>query len=325
LPWQDEISFSMRVVLVDPSQTVLKLVRRLLEARKDEVRTFTDGRKALEYIKSDPDVGVVITSTEPLSISGLELCWEVRLLASTRRPIFVILMSATSDRSRMIEALDAGADDFIGKPPEVETLYARLRAAERLAAMQRELIRLATIDSLTGVFNRRAFFEKAKEMCARAAGGIPLAAIMLDIDHFKQINDRYGHGVGDEAISIVAREAMVESSAVGRLGGEEFAVLLEGRQLAEATATAEALRLRLAHLKLETGSGAVSFTCSLGVGQWKTDDTIDGLLKRADIALYRAKTDGRNRVVVADDADNVPATEEGEAPKYHSTVVRKAS
>jgi len=312
----------MRVVLVDPSPTVLKLVRRLLEARNDEVCTFTDGREALEYIKSDLDVGAVITSTEPLSMSGLELCWEVRLLGSTQRPIFVILMSATSDESKMIEALDAGADDFIGKPPEVEKLYARLRAAERLAAMQRELIRLATIDSLTGAYNRRAFFEKAKEMCERAAAGAPLSAIMLDIDYFKKINDRYGHDVGDEAISAVAREAMIESPVVGRLGGEEFAILLEGRELAEAVAIAEALRLRLARLKLETGSTTVTFTCSLGVSQWKAADGIDRLLKRADVALYEAKVGGRNRVGVADDDE--PAVEYDDGATFHSTVVRKA-
>ena len=114
---------------------------------------------------------------------------------------------------------------------------------------------------------------------------------------------------------------MVESSVVGRLGGEEFAVLLEGRDIAEAVATAEALRLRLAHLRLETGSGAVTFTCSLGVGQWKLGDTIDRLLKRADVALYEAKTGGRNRVVVAD--DDVPATVCGDDAKFRSTV-RKA-
>ena len=312
----------MRVVLVDPSQTVLKLVKRLLEARNDEVYPFTDGREALEYIKTDPDVGAVITSTEPLSMSGLELCWEVRLLASTQRSIFVILMSATSDETKMIEALDAGADDFIGKPPEVEKLYARLRAAERLASMQRELIRLATIDSLTGVYNRRAFFERAKEMCEGAAAGAPLSAIMLDIDYFKKINDRYGHDVGDEAISVVAREAMGESPVVGRLGGEEFAILLEGRERAEAVAIAEALRLRLAQLKLETGSTTVTFTCSLGVSQWKPGDTIDRLLKRADVALYEAKVGGRNRVGVAD--DDGPAVEYDAAAPVRSTVVRKA-
>ena len=123
----------MRVVLVDPSQTVLKLVERLLEARNDEVCTFTDGREALEYIKSDPDVGAVITSTEPLSISGLELCWEVRLLASCQRPIYVILMSATSDENKMIEALMPAPTISSASPPRWTS---STRACARRSASQ---------------------------------------------------------------------------------------------------------------------------------------------------------------------------------------------
>ena len=187
--------------------------------------------------------------------------------------------------------------------------------------MQRELIRLATINSLTGVFNRRAFFEKAKEICDRAAAGAPLSAIMMDVDHFKRINDRHGHDAGDEAITVVAREARVDSSAVGRLGGEEFAVLLEGRDLAEAREVAEHLRQRLAQLKLEIGTSTVTLTCSLGVSQWEPGDTIDRLLKRADVALYQAKAGGRNRVVVAD--DGLPAMGYDDGANFHSAVVRK--
>lgn len=104
------------------------------------------------------------------------------------------MMSSQYDQRSLIEALDSGADDFIGKPPLADELYARLRAAERIASMQRELIRLATIDPLTGLGNRRGFFEQATEACARV---IPpdgsLSAIILDIDNFKRINDSYGH------------------------------------------------------------------------------------------------------------------------------------
>ena len=149
----------MRIVLVDPSRTVLKYVARLLEARDHEVRPFVDGAGALAYTKSDPDVDALITSSELITMTGIELCWEARLVASCRRPIYVILMSSNQDRYTLGEALDSGADDFISKPPVPEELYARLRAAERLASMQRELIRLATTDPLTGARNRRAFFE----------------------------------------------------------------------------------------------------------------------------------------------------------------------
>jgi diguanylate cyclase (GGDEF)-like protein len=240
-------------------------------------------------------------------MSGLELCWEIRLIATNHRPIYVILMSATMDDNSLIEALDSGADDFLRKPPVPEELYARLRAAERLTKMQRELIRLATIDPLTGLFNRRAFFDKAKAPCAQAEVGVPLSAIMLDIDNFKRINDVYGHGIGDEAICAVAQEINIDRCLVGRLGGEEFAVLLDGRAIDEAMAIAESLRGKLATLQIESGAGTVTLTCSFGVNQWQRGDTIDRLLKRADMALYAAKLGGRNRVVAADHTMLVPS------------------
>src|SRR6266567_3596859 len=140
----------MRVVVVDPSRTVLKFIARLLATRNHEVRTFVSAREALECVRSDLSVGAVITSDELLPISemsGIELCWEARLLATCRRPIYIILMSCDRDQHKLIEALDSGADDFIGKPPVAEELYARLRSAERLANMQQELLRLALTDS----------------------------------------------------------------------------------------------------------------------------------------------------------------------------------
>ena len=157
----------MRIVLVEPSSTSAELVSRMLQDRQHEVCVFADGREALACIKSDPDVGAVITAAEPLSISGVELCWEARLAAGSHRPIYLILMSPELDDDQLVVALDHGADEVLGAPPAPGELYARLRAAERLAAMQRDLIRLATTDSLTGMFNRRAFFDKAAALNAR--------------------------------------------------------------------------------------------------------------------------------------------------------------
>jgi two-component system cell cycle response regulator len=289
----------MRVVLVDPSRTVLKFVGRLLEARGHEVCAFIDGQAALDCIRSDLSVGALITSAELISMSGMELCWEARLLATCNRQIYVILMSSRQDRHQLIEALDSGADDYIGKPPVAEELYARLRAAERVAAMHNELIRLATTDPLTGVLNRRAFFERAREVCARAEAGGALSAILFDIDHFKRVNDIFGHDVGDKAISAVAHQAANEDLIVGRLGGEEFAALVDGRGLDDALAMAERLRLKIAALQFDTSDGRMTLACSLGVSEWEPGDTIDLLLKRADVALYAAKTGGRNRVTAA--------------------------
>lgn len=295
----------MRVVLADPSRTVLKFVSRLLEARGDEVRPFTDGRAALAYVKEDPLVDALITSAEPLSISGLELCWETRLLTGERRAIYVILMSSNQERRNLVEALDSGADDFIGKPPVAEELYARLRAAERLASMHRDLVKLASLDSLTGIFNRRAFFERAEEARTQLPAIGTFSAIMLDIDHFKRINDVHGHGMGDRAIREVASVISGASPIVGRLGGEEFAVLLPGRNLNAAREAAERLRGEMEALRFDADGKTVTLTCSFGVSERRGSETVDDMLRRADMALYAAKGGGRNRVVVADEALDV--------------------
>jgi two-component system cell cycle response regulator len=289
----------MRIVVVDPSRTVLKIVTRLLEAGNHEVCPFVDGCAALEYIKSDLTVDALITSAELGSMSGTDLCKKIRSLSADRQPIYVVLMSANYEQRKLISALDNGADDFIGKPPATEELYARLRAAERLRSMQHELVRMATTDPLSGLLNRRAFFERAHDACACSEE--PLSAIMLDIDHFKQINDDFGHGIGDDVIRSVANEIMNEQGIVGRLGGEEFAIVVRGRTLSDAAEIAERLRVKFSELCIATCDKAVKFTCSFGVSERRDGESIDDILKRADIALYGAKKTGRNRVV-ADDA-----------------------
>lgn len=290
----------MRIALVDPSRTTRLIVGRMLSARDHEVLQFEDERAALAQIKADPGIDALITSAELKYMSGVELCWEARLLATCRRPIYVLMMSSQYDQRSLIEALDSGADDFIGKPPLAEELFARLRAAERILSMQRELIRLATIDPLTGLSNRRGFFERATEACARVAPPHgSLSAIILDIDNFKHINDSYGHETGDEAICCCARAAFLTEAVVGRLGGDEFALLLEDRTLPEAIEVAESLRSRLAARPFDTGRDRITLTWSVGVSEGKPGDTVDQILARADAALYDAKLGGRNRVVGA--------------------------
>jgi two-component system cell cycle response regulator len=287
----------MHVVVVDPSRTVLKAVSRLLASDSHDVNTFADGPEALAYIKSNPDVSALIASAELTTMSGIELCWETRLLSGRDRAIYIILMS--SDQKHLINALDGGADEFIGKPPIKEELYARLRSAERLVRLQRELIRLAAIDPLTGLFNRRMFFERAQKALAQASASNRPAALMFDVDHFKRVNDSYGHDVGDQVLRDMAREAASERMIVGRLGGEEFAILLEGSSLEAAVELAEHLRARIAALAFDTEQGKLLLTCSFGVSEWEPGENIDRLLKRADSALYGAKTGGRDRVVAA--------------------------
>lgn len=297
----------MHIVIVDPSRTVLKAVSHLLESDGHAISAFADGQEALDFIKTHAEVSALITSAELNSLSGLELCWETRLLAGRDRAIYIILMSSNSDQKQLINALDSGADELIGKPPAREELYARLRSADRMLRMQRDLIRLAMVDPLTGLLNRRAFFEEGNKICPPEAAAAAPVAVMFDVDHFKRVNDTYGHDVGDQVLRAIGQQASDSGTFVGRLGGEEFAILLKNSDLAAARDHAERLRIKLAALSFDTARGPMSITSSFGVAEWQIGESIDDLLKRADGALYQAKQGGRNRVATAERDSSVEA------------------
>lgn len=286
----------MQIVIVDSSRVVLNIIASLLEPSGHAVHAFTDSEEALAYLTATPKVRVLITSLETRPLSGLELCWSARLLAEERRPLHVITMSSARNVRSLAEALDSGADDFIEKPPSAGELNARLRAAERLTTMQAELIRLAETDPLTGLCNRRAFFARAGSAAERIGRDGRLSALLADIDHFKRINDEHGHDVGDRAIQAVA-ELVGGEGIGGRLGGEEFAVILPGLGLDAAAEHAEHLRRQVRDLRIPSDNGSVGLSCSFGVSTWVEPDGVPALIKRADLALYEAKTRGRNRVV----------------------------
>jgi diguanylate cyclase (GGDEF)-like protein len=232
-------------------------------------------------------------------MSGVELCWEARLLAGRLRAIYIFLIAPCTDEITTAEALDGGADDVIDDAARPIELYAKLRAAERMLALQRKLIRSATTDPLSGALNRGAFFEEIAEACSQAGSGQSRAIVLLDVDHLKALNDRYGHDVGDRAIRAVASVALRRGSIVGRLGGDELAILLKDCSLAHAIEFAAGLQRDLSELKLDTTEGTARVTCSFGLGELLPGDTPDEVLKRADISLYRAKTDGRNCIATA--------------------------
>jgi diguanylate cyclase (GGDEF)-like protein/PAS domain S-box-containing protein len=174
----------------------------------------------------------------------------------------------------------------------------------RLKKAEDKLRELATTDSLTGLFNRRSFFESGKievERSGRYAS--PLSLMMLDLDHFKEVNDTYGHETGDQVLQMLAdvmRNTLRQVDIIGRIGGEEFAVLLPGTTRAEARISAERLRARVEESGLEKGQQAVKFTVSIGLAEASKEcRDLPSLLKRADEALYAAKDQGRNRVVTA--------------------------
>lgn len=188
--------------------------------------------------------------------------------------------------------------DADGKPAGIIGMMVDISERKEL---ERELRRLATIDPLTGAFNRRHFLTSAAQELERAQRhGRPLAVLMLDLDYFKAINDGYGHGVGDDAIQgfiQVCLSTLRENDVIGRLGGEEFAILLPETSLEGAAEVAERLRSRVAALILSTARGDLSFTVSIGVTQAVADDSVGSALQRADQALYDAKNHGRDRVV----------------------------
>jgi two-component system cell cycle response regulator len=206
-------------------------------------------------------------------------------------------MSSHLNEHEMHEALDAGADDVISKPPQIQELYARLRVGERLLNAQRDLIRLANTDPMTELLNRRAFFQRGAALCAKAAAQ-PISAILLDVDHFKEVNDLYGHETGDQTLRELASLLKPTSTIVGRLGGDELCVVVP-RGLDEALDLAEDLRSSIADLSVGTPDGYVSVTCSLGVAQGYGRAGLDSIIRTADIALYWAKDQGRNCVAMA--------------------------
>ncbi len=181
----------------------------------------------------------------------------------------------------------------------VLTLGFLLLCNERL---NRDALRLATRDALTGAPNRRAIEEVARDELARCRrSGLPLAVLLLDLDHFKAINDTYGHAAGDAALRAFVATATAQLRArdtLGRYGGEEFLVVLPATTCEDARATAERLRVAVAGATLEAGEHRLRVTTSIGVAEAAGNDDIDAMLARADTALYQAKAQGRNRTAL---------------------------
>ncbi len=287
----------MRIIVIEPSRTVQRIVTGVIEPWGHEVCSFTDAPEALTFLQAEHDVRAVISSMELASISGIEFVKNARKLTG-QRPLYIMLMSSRGERSLMIQALDNGADDFMSKPPVMEELRARLRAADRITSMQAELLRLARTDPLSCLLNRRAFVEVGQRMLERAYSGHPLSLVICDLDKFKTINDEHGHDIGDLVLKRVSEALQSTAEAAGRLGGEEFALLVEGH-LDETIELAEDLRQSVGELAINAGKETIGVTCSIGVAEWKPSDTLDLLMRRADVALYEAKRLGRNRVVTA--------------------------
>ena len=213
----------------------------------------------------------------------------------------MVFVTAQEDDEEEEKGLSIGATDYIRKPFTFGIVLARVKNILKMQEMKKELERLAYTDPLTSAFNRRYFLSAAKKEILRSSRyGHSLTLLMVDIDHFKSVNDTYGHDIGDEALKITVTtilKALRSEDILGRFGGEEFIILLPETNAVGAELVAQRIRQVVSEIIINTGQKAVSFTVSVGVAEIKKNETIEEMQKRADEALYKAKENGRNCVV----------------------------
>lgn len=246
-------------------------------------------------------------------MDGVQLCRTVRRLAPEPY-IYLLLLTARNEQEDIITGLEAGADDYVTKPFDAHEFQVRLRAGRRILELQDELItgreihrQQATHDVLTGALNRRTVVEGLQREIARAQGnGSSVGVILMDLDHFKLINDTYGHPTGDMVLQETVRRLRQELrpyDLLGRYGGEEFLIALPGCTITATVKIAERLRQHLAGEPMSLPDGQILITGSFGVASFTDEnETVDTLIQQADASLYRAKHKGRNRVVYGESA-----------------------
>ena len=255
---------------------------------------------------------LVIVSLNLLDFDALRLCSQLRSLESTRS-IPILLLADIEDRPRVLRGLDLGVNDYIMRPIDRNELVARVRTqlrrkryADSLRDNVQAAIELAVVDALTGLNNRR-FLEThlANSLDQAAHKGQPLSLMILDIDHFKSVNDTYGHDAGDEVLKTFAqriKHVLRGADLVCRLGGEEFVVVMPDTTLAVAERVAERVRAAVEDEKFpidQKASRMIAVTTSVGLAERGADANADALMRRADKALYASKSSGRNRVTAA--------------------------
>jgi two-component system cell cycle response regulator len=261
-------------------------------------------------------------------LDGIELCRRIR--SHEAGPYkYVLLLTAKGSKEDVVAGLDAGADDYLIKPFDVNELRARVRSGKRILELQSALLRVqkelqfeSAHDQLTGLWNRGAIMGLLHRETQRSLRiGEPLGVIMADLDHFKHINDSYGHPVGDVVLREVGRRILASVrnyDYVGRYGGEEFLIVLAECSASDLAVTAERMRVCVSRKPVETDCGPVPVTLSIGLvtGQAVGSAAVKGeeLLRAADTALYCAKSNGRNRV------EHAPETNHGETGACHSSA-----
>jgi diguanylate cyclase (GGDEF)-like protein len=286
-----------RVVIIDDSQPIHLLVRARLAGESLELFSADTGTAGLELVRRIlPDL--VLLDVEMPAPDGFEVCRQLKSDSATIG-IPVIFLTGASSTQQKIKGLELGAIDYVTKPFDPAELRARVRAALRLKYLMDLLARKAQIDPLTGLWNRRFLdsrLDEAESLARRS--GQPLSCVIADIDHFKSINDRFGHPFGDEVLRGVAgvmSDLVRTEDTLCRFGGEEFVLVLPNTPADGAVNLAERLREQVAGKAFQHKGTSVPVTASFGIAGYDPAATVP-MLDRADQALYAAKKAGRNRV-----------------------------
>lgn len=299
----------MKVLLADDDAFFRLSLRKALCRWGYEVVLAADGTEAWDTLQGDDPPRLVILDWMMPGMDGVELCRRIRGQMSDTYS-YVILVTSKNQQEDVITALDAQADDYLGKPFDIRELRARLQSGLRiinlqssLALKQRELCHQATHDSLTGIWNRQAILDLLeRETAAARAARKPLSAALVDIDDFKRINDTFGHVIGDQVLRetvVTMQSALRHFDHIGRYGGEEFVIVMPGVRKGQGMKIAERVRRRVADRAFDSLLGRGGVTLSIGVASDPGGGDPGLLLRAADEALYGAKARGRNRVDAA--------------------------
>lgn len=298
----------MRVLIAEDDRVSRDLLQQVLGKWGCEVVVTSDGDEAWEVLQHDDAPRLAILDWMMPGLDGPEICRRVRA-RNAADPPYVILLTARGGKDDIVIGLEAGADDYVGKPFDRAELLARLEVGRRFTELnarlletQRILAEQALTDALTGVMNRRAILGRLEEEIARAhREETTLGVGMIDIDHFKRVNDVYGHTAGDAVlreIAVRSRSAMRQYDAFGRFGGEEFLAIVPDSPDSEVRGVLERIRTAVCAGPVETQGNTLMVTVSIG-GVTSGASSADMLICSVDDALYKAKADGRNRVVMA--------------------------
>ena len=302
----------MRILIADDDEVSRCKLEALLSKWGYEVISVEDGTSAWEALQRENAPRLTILDWMMPGLDGSEICRQLRQ-SNEGAYVYVLLLTSRVGKEDIVAGMEAGADDYLSKPFDAQELKVRIRAGQRIVDLEEALRVQATHDALTGVWNHGAIIDMLQlELVRGEREGASTSTIMVDLDHFKRVNDTYGHLTGDAVLQeAVQRMSHVlrRSDVLGRYGGEEFLVLLPGCEAPDAQALAERLRRCIACKPVTTSIGEVSVTISLGVTTTGPGESmgVAAVLQRVDGALYQAKREGRNRAVALTGGEGPPA------------------